>query len=365
MTSNDAYADSGVDYTVLDEGKRRTLTAARATAQNAVGRGAVVDPSSYGEPAAIVHVGDEDFAFVLECLGTKSLVASEVEAELGIDRFADVGYDTVAAAVNDCASIGALPLVVNAYFAAGPDFYETGRHVSLVEGFRLACDQAGAAWGGGESPTLAGLVADGAVDLAAAVLGKLPRGRAPLLGGALEAGDVIVLVASSGLHQNGASLARRVAQQDPASWSTKLGSGRALGEAVLDRGLIYVGLMEALYTVGVVPHYASHITGHGWRKLMRADRELTYRIDMLPEVPDVLAFLVERAGLEPSEAYATFNMGAGLALFVAEGAAGEVVDVARSVGIPAHAAGRVQEGARRVLIAPLGIEYASDSLEIR
>ncbi len=365
MNSNDAYSDSGVDYTVLDEGKRRALSAARATAQNPARRGAVVEPSSYGEPAAIVHVGDEDLAFVLECLGTKSLVASEVEAELGIDRFCDVGYDTVAAAANDCVSVGALPLVVNAYFAAGADFYKSGRHAALVEGFRLACDEAGAAWGGGESPTLAGLVADGAVDLAAAVFGRVPRGHAPLLGGALQAGDEIVLVASNGLHQNGASLARRVAREDPASWSAKLASGRALGEAVLDHGLLYVGLFEALYAAGVIPHYASHITGHGWRKLMRADRELTYRIEALPEVPEVLAFLVERAGLEASEAYATFNMGAGLALYVAKGAAGEVIDVARSVGIAAQAAGRVQVGPRRVVIVPLGVEYAKESLEIR
>ncbi len=119
MSANNAYTDSGVDYAVLDEGKRRALAAARGTSAVARARGAEVDPASYGEQATIVAVGDEHLAFVLECLGTKSLIARDVERELGADRFVDVGYDTVAAAVNDCAAVGALPLVVNAYFAAG------------------------------------------------------------------------------------------------------------------------------------------------------------------------------------------------------------------------------------------------------
>lgn len=365
MNPNDAYLSAGVDYVTLDEGKRRALAAARASARNPDARGARVEPSSYGEPATVVEVAGERFAFTLECLGTKSLVAAEVEDELGIDRFANVGYDTVAAAVNDCVSVGALPLVVNAYFASGVNFYVGGRHAALVEGFRLGCDDAGAAWGGGESPMLAGLVTNGAVDLAAAVFGVVPRPRVPLLGGALEVGDEIVLVASSGLHQNGASLARRVAATDEASWSAGLPSGRTFGDAVLERGRIYAGLLAALFAADVALHYASHVTGHGWRKLMRADRELTYRIDTLPEVPEVLAFLVARAGLDPAEAYATFNMGAGLALYVPRGAGSEVIDLARAIGIAAYAAGRVEEGARRVVIDPLGIEYGSDSLALR
>ncbi len=123
--------------------------------------------------------------------------------------------------------------------------------------------------------------------------------------------------------------------------------------------------MEALYAAGVAPHYASHITGHGWRKLMRANRDLTYRIDLLPPVPEAVAFLVERAGLSPLEAYATFNMGAGFALFVPSATAAKVIEVTRSVGIAAFEAGRVEQGPRRVVIEPIGVEYAKESLEIR
>ncbi len=365
MSEEIRYADAGVDYELLDEAKRRALASARKSAMNPISRGASVLEASYGEAATIVEVGDAHYALVLECLGTKSVIAAEVEVELGMDRFADASYDTVAAAVNDCVSVGALPLVVNAYFAAGSGFYTGNRHTSLVEGFALACRHAGAAWGGGESPTLAGLVTDGSVDLAAAVMGKVPEGRSPMLGATLEPGDEIVLLSSSGLHQNGASLARRVAEDSDAGWGAKLSSGRLFGDAVLDPGVIYAGLVDKVFEADLAPHYASHVTGHGWRKLMRAERELTYRITALPDVPEVLAYLADAARLSSEEAYATLNMGAGFALFVGEGEGEQFVAIAASLGIAALRAGRIELGPRRVVIEPLRIEYAAETLEIR
>ena len=119
MSTRDPYAEAGVDYTTLDAAKRRAVAAARATSSNPATRGAVVDDASRGEPATVVRVGDASYAFVLECLGTKSLIARDFEAVTGVDRYDSAGYDTVAAAVNDCCCVGALPLVVNAYFATG------------------------------------------------------------------------------------------------------------------------------------------------------------------------------------------------------------------------------------------------------
>ena len=89
--------------------------------------------------------------------------------------------------------------------------------------------------------------------------------------------------------------------------------------------------------------YASHVTGHGWRKLMRAAAELTYRVIALPEVPEVLAFLVERQRFDPREAYGTFNMGAGFVLFVAAGGGEATVRVATAAGYEALVAGVVGE----------------------
>jgi phosphoribosylformylglycinamidine cyclo-ligase len=98
---------------------------------------------------------------------------------------------------------------------------------------------------------------------------------------------------------------------------------------------------------------------------MRADRELTYRIDRLPEVPEALAFLVAESGLDPRDAYATFNMGAGFAIFVAAGAADGAVAAARAAGYRALVAGRVEAGPRQVLLEPLGVSYLGEDLEVR
>jgi phosphoribosylformylglycinamidine cyclo-ligase len=366
VSTRDPYAEAGVDYATLDAAKRRAVAAARATSSGGLSGGGTVDERSRGEPATVVRSEAATYGFVLECLGTKSLVARDFEAATGIDRFDAIGYDAVAAAVNDCCCVGALPFVVNAYFATGAaSWYEGTRHASLLDGFARACRDAGAAWGGGESPTLTGLVAPDGIDLAAAVIGRVPTGREPLLGSALRVGDEIVLVGSSGLHQNGASLARAVAAKLRLGLATPLRSGRLFGDVVLDAGVIYVGLIARLLADKVELHYLSHITGHGWRKLMRADRDLTYRVDRLPEVPEVLGFLVEQAGMSSAEAYATLNMGAGFACFVAPGSAPRVVALAKDLGLVALVAGRVEAGPRRVLVEPLDLEYATGELELR
>ena len=312
------------------------------------------------------EVGGVTLGFVLECLGTKSMIARAYEEATGVDRFDAIGYDTVAAVVNDLCCVGALPLVVNAYFATGSAAWYAGtRHASLVAGWLRACRDAGSAWGGGESPTLAGVIEADQVDLAGSAVGRVPAGGSPWLGDELAPGDEIVLVESSGLHANGASLARRLASQLPLGWTTPLPNGRAYGEAVLDPGALYAGLVARLWADGVPVRYASHITGHGLRKLMRADRELTYRIERLPEVPEVLAFLVSGIGLDATQAYGTFNMGAGFAVFTAAGAGDAAAAAAGAAGHRAIVAGRVEEGPRQVVLEPLGVTYPSADLELR
>jgi phosphoribosylformylglycinamidine cyclo-ligase len=361
-----SYEAAGVEYDVLDAAKRRALGAAASTLGLPAARGAFVVGASLGEPATVLEVGGVTLAFVLECLGTKSMIARAYQQVAGVDRFDAIGYDTVAAVVNDLCCVGALPLVVNAYVATGSaSWYSGSRHESLVSGWLRACQDAGAAWGGGESPTLAGLIEAEQVDLAGSAVGRVPTTGAAWLGASVMAGDEIVLVASSGLHTNGASLARRLASELPGGWKTPLPSGRPYGEAVLDPSALYAGLVGRLWSDAVPVRYASHITGHGLRKLMRADRELTYRIERLPEVPEVLAFVVGELGLDPKEAYATFNMGAGFALFTAAGAGDAAAAVARAEGHEALVAGRVEEGPRQVILEPLGVGYRAEDLEVR
>ncbi len=361
-----SYHAAGVDYEVLDAAKRRSLAAAMTTASLPAGRGAELVAASLGEPASVVEVDGVTLGFVLECLGTKSMIARAYEAECGVDRFEWTGFDAVAAVVNDLCCVGALPIVVNAYVATGSvEWYEGSRHASLVAGWLAACQQAGAAWGGGESPTLAGLIDPEQVVRAGSAVGRVPAGRRPWLGAELAAGDEIVLVASTGLHANGASVARRVADGLPDGWATRLTSGRSLGEAVLEPSALYVALVERLYLDGVDVHYASHITGHGLRKVMRAARQLTYRIDRLPEVPEVLEFLVARSDMDAREAYGTFNMGAGYALFVAAGEGAAAVAAAEAAGHRSLVAGRVELGPRRVVVEAIGETYEDAELELR
>ena len=365
----DAYRSSGVDYGVLDAAKRRSIEAVMGSLGEPVARGAAVRAETVGEPAQLVEVDGVLLATVLECLGTKSTIAREVEDALGEDHWEAIGVDAVAAIVNDLCCVGALPLTLSAYVATGDaSWYAGERHTSLVEGWRRACEEAGAAWVGGESPTLSGIVAHDSVDLAGSATGRVPLGRVPWLGSRLVVGDEIVLVASSGLHANGASLARSVAAASEEGWRTRLPGGRLLGEAVLEPSVVYVRLVEALQSApfgGDDVHYASHVTGHGLRKLMRADRELTYRVEALPAVPEVLSWLADRAGLDAASAHGTLNMGSGFAVFARAGRGHDVAALAGDLGYEAIVAGAVERGPRRVVLEPVGVSFDSAELELR
>lgn len=360
-----SYEAAGVDYAALDAGKRNAMAMALSTSALLHARGGQALEESRGEPAFVFELDGRAFAFVVEGLGTKSMIARQVLDRLGVNRFAEVAYDTVAAILNDLCCVGALPLVVNAYFATGSSHWHSraDRSQALLEGWRRACMDAGCAWGGGESPSLSGLVGEPDVELAGAAVGAVPRGCEPILGQRLKEGDEIVLVSSSGLHANGASLARLIAERLPDGYATALPSGRTLGEALLDPSAMYVELVCALLEQRAQISYISHITGHGLLKLMRPTASFTYRIHTLPGVPEVLELLVGEARLDAHAAYSTFNMGCGYALYVAAGNGGHAVRLAAELGLSAVVAGAVEAGPRRVVLEPLGVEYASEELD--
>jgi phosphoribosylformylglycinamidine cyclo-ligase len=371
-----AYRRAGVDYAVLDAGKRRALEEALATSHWLAAAGARAIDGSRGEPAFVLRFAGSTLAFVLETLGTKSIIAREYHEltsageQAGANRFDDVAYDTVAAVLNDLVCVGALPLVVNAYFATGSSaWYEhSERADALLAGWRRACDDAQCAWGGGESPSLSDLLAPEEIELAGSALGFVPPPGEPLLGEELAPGDEIVLLPSSGLHANGASLARRVAAQLPDGLLTELPgnpSGVTFGEALLAPSRLYVALVRRLLGDAQVRlTYLSHITGHGMLKLMRPQRELTYRIRELPPVPGVLAFLAAQAELDPAAAYSTLNMGAGFAVYCRPGDGARVVEHARELDLDAVLAGAVEEGARRVILEPVEVTFTGDQLAL-
>jgi phosphoribosylformylglycinamidine cyclo-ligase len=361
-----SYQDAGVDYSTLDEGKRTAMAMALSTSALLAARGGRPLDASRGEPAFVFELDGRALAFVVEGLGTKSVIARQVLETRGVNRFADVAYDTVAAILNDLCCVGALPLVVSAYFATGASewYADRARAEALLEGWQRACLDAGCTWGGGESPALAGLVNERDIELAGAAVGAVPPGRAPILGEQIAAGDEIVLVASSGLHANGASLARLVAEGLPAGYATPLAEGRAFGEALLDPSIMYVRLVQALLEERIELSYMSHITGHGLLKLMRPPTQLTYRIRELPAVPEVLELLVREAQLDPHAAYSTFNMGCGYALYCAPGCAERAVRIAKDIGLQALVGGAVEQGPRQVILEPVGVVYEGQEWDI-
>ncbi len=137
------------------------------------------------------------------------------------------------------------------------------------------------------------------------------------------------------------------------------------GEALLAPSFLYVPLLRQLLgDPRVQLTYLSHITGHGLLKLMRPQRELTYRIRALVPVPPVLAFLAAQAGLEAAAAYSTLNMGAGFAVYCRPGGGARVVEVAHELGLDALLAGTVEEGPRQVILEPVGVTFAGDQLAL-
>lgn len=367
MKTRLTYEQSGVDYGRIDPLKVLAQQAARETAKNLRAAGFAEIEASRGESAYVIDLGDFCLASITECLGTKALVADEVRKITGKTYYDGIAQDTIAMAINDVITVGARPLCVHAYWAAGGSawFDDEQRMRDLVEGWRRTCDAIGVAWGGGETPSLEGVVAAGAVDLAASCVGIVrPKARLTL-GHDLQPDDTILLLESSGIHANGVTLARKLAARLPEGYATRISDGRLYGEALLDPTIIYAPVVEALFEAGVAIRYMSNITGHGWRKLMRHPGTFTYRITQIPPVPPVLRFIVEQAGLTPQEAYGSLNMGAGFAVFVPAQDAEKAIKVCAENGIQAYWAGSVEKGEKRIVLEPLDIVFEGKSLDLR
>lgn len=362
-----SYQQAGVDYDLIDPLKVAAQRAAAATGGHLAAHGFTEVTASRGESAYVVDVGPFYLASIVECLGSKALVADEMARLTGESYYGRIAQDTIAMAINDLITVGATPLVVQAYWAAGGSewFSDAARAQALVEGWKRACDTCRVAWGGGETPALAGIVADGRIDLAASCTGIIQPKERLSVGDRLGPGDAIVLLASSGIHANGLSLARKLAERLPQGYLTPVAEGLSYGEALLAPTVLYSPVTEALHAAGIRPHYCANITGHGWRKLLRHPAALTYRIHAIPEVTPVLRFMQQHAQQDDREAYSTLNMGAGFALYVDARDAERTVEIAQAQGVPALVAGRVEAGPKQLVIEPLGLTFGDDALQLR
>src|SRR5207248_7750708 len=148
--------------------------------------------------------------------------------------------------------------------------------------------------------------------------------------GNVRDGDAIILLASTGVHTNGLTLCRALADQLPQKYLTKIPDGRSFGEALLDPSAIYANFIAAAQKANLKPHYAVHITGHGWRKLMRLNEPFVYRITKLPpQRPPIFDFLAQAGPIDARECYGTFNMGAGFAVYVDPAQSDEFLRIAQ------------------------------------
>jgi phosphoribosylformylglycinamidine cyclo-ligase len=361
------YEKAGVNYDQVDPIKLLAQQSAKATVANLAAHGLSEVAASRGESAYVLDIGASYLASIVECLGTKVLVADAVYRETGKSFYAAIAQDTIAMAVNDLITVGATPLVVQAYWAGGGSdwFADKKRAADLIAGWKAACDICGVSWGGGETPALAGVVADGTIDLAASCVGLVqPKSRLSL-GDNLAPGNAIVLLASSGIHANGVSLARKLSERLPKGYQSDIGNGQVFGEALLAPTTLYSPVTEALAKAGIAVNYCVNVTGHGWRKLLRHTSNFTYRIKEIPSVPPVLAFMQREAKLDNVEAYGTLNMGAGFALFVDAKDALSAVHIAHTCGIEAWVAGVVEAGPKQAIIEPIGVTYSADDLKLR
>lgn len=339
--STRAYAQSGVDTGQADQALARLLLEVSPTqafgAPNEVG---------VGHFAAVIRVGPVQLALTTDGVGTKVLLAELAE------KYDGLGIDCVAMNVNDLLCVGATPLAMLDYIAcAEPDpevFAEIGR--GLAEGARLA----GVSIVGGETALvpdlLRGIAPGKGLDLVGMGVGVVPRG-ALLDGRAIEPGDAVLGLASSGVHANGLSLARRalLAKFSLDEYLDELGT--TLAEELLRPTHIYVPQVNALAEAGIRPRAIAHITGDGLLNLRRVEAQVGFELTDLPEPPRIFD-LIERAGeVERAEMRTVFNMGIGLAVVVAEADVDKALAAVRATGLDAWRVGRaVADPERRVRV---------------
>jgi phosphoribosylformylglycinamidine cyclo-ligase len=302
-----SYRDAGVDQEAGDSLVERIKPLVRATMRPEVvagvgGFAALCGiPAGYREPLLVSGT---------DGVGTKLKVAFLT------GRHDTVGIDLVAMCVNDVVTCGAEPLFFLDYFATGR--LEVGVAEQVISGIARGCTDAGCALVGGETAELPGFYADGEYDLAGFSVGVVERSRV-LDGRRVAVGDVLVGVASSGLHSNGYSLARKVLLEHLAlpvdARPPELG-GATVGEAMLTPTKIYARLVKALRDA-VDPHGIAHITGGGLpgnvpRNLPDGTRAVIRGGSW--EIPSIFGLIEREGAVAGDEMYRTFNMGLGLVL---------------------------------------------------
>jgi phosphoribosylformylglycinamidine cyclo-ligase len=309
MTGNNSYKNAGVDIDAGNELVSRIKPLAKSTRRI----GADADLGGFGglfDLAACKFI-DPVLVSANDGVGTKLMLAFETKIHH------TVGIDLVAMCVNDLVVQGAEPLFFLDYFATGGLDVEVAHDV--IKGIADGCRQAGAALIGGETAEMPGMYAHGHYDLAGFAVGAVERNKI-LPGGKIQAGDVIIGIASSGVHSNGFSLVRHVIKGAKLSYNSPapFASGKTLGEVLITPTKIYVKSCLALCKNDMAKAFA-HITGGGFiENIPRVLPEnLAASINYGSwEVLGVFKWLMNEGNIASSEMLRTFNCGIGMVVVV-------------------------------------------------
>ena len=333
-----SYAAAGVDVTAGYEAVRRIKPMVESTYIPGVmgtlgGFGGMFAPDLNGMKKPVLVSGTDG-------VGTKLKLA------FLMDKHDTVGIDCVAMCVNDIICGGAMPLFFLDYIACGKN--DPARIADIVTGITEGCRQAGCALVGGETAEMPGFYPVDEYDLAGFSVGMVDEEKI-IDGKSLAEGDVLIGLASSGVHSNGFSLVRKVFDVEHTDLKTPMDelNGKSLGEALLEPTRIYVKAVKAVLGAGVDVHAVSHITGGGFYenvpRMMVDGLTAQIKLDSFPTLP--IFSLIQKAGNIPArDMYNTFNMGIGMILAVPAAQAQAALDALAAAGETAYQIGSVVAG---------------------
>lgn len=280
-------------------------------------------------------------------------VGTKLKLAFLMDKHNTVGIDCVAMCVNDVACAGGEPLFFLDYIACGKNFPE--KIAEIVSGVAEGCRQAGAALIGGETAEMPGFYPEDEYDLAGFAVGIADE-KEMITGADLAAGDVLIGMASSGVHSNGFSLVRKVFAREMTregleTYVDEL--GMSLGEALLAPTKIYVKALRQVKAAGVKVKACSHITGGGFYenvpRMLKDGVQAVIEKDSYP-VPPIFRLLAKKGNIEEKIMYNTYNMGIGMVVAVAPGDVEAAKAAIEAAGEKAYVIGSVKEGEKGVVL---------------
>ncbi len=334
---SESYAAAGVDVTAGYEAVERIKPMVESTYIPGVlgtlgGFGGMFAPDLTGMKEPVLVSGTDG-------VGTKLKIA------FLMGKHDTVGIDCVAMCVNDIICGGAMPLFFLDYIACGKN--DPGRIADIVAGVTEGCRQAGCALVGGETAEMPGFYAPEEYDLAGFSVGIVDKEKI-LDGSAMEEGDILLGLGSSGVHSNGFSLVRKVLGVDEKVLSTYSADlGCTIGEELIKPTRIYVKAVKALLQGGIAIRAISHITGGGLYenvpRMMKAGLTARIQISSVP-VPPIFSLIAQAGNIPQRDMYNTFNMGVGMILAVPKDQVGAAVDLLTKIGERAYVVGSVVKG---------------------